>query len=241
MRPTTERVSWTSLVALHCRWTLAATWRNGEQLLLVMGIPIAALIAMTRTELFSIDTPALVITAVIVVLAAGFTSPAITVAFERRYGSFAFLGTTPIPRSAIITGTLAAIAISTFGALSAVIVVASLVGGNEGTYSLSVASIAWLMIGSLLGLIAVVPWAFVLGGTIRSESVLALANGAFVAAILFGGVLIPADSLPYQVVVAWLPTGAMVDVAESGYASIGVLLAWGLLGSALAIRLFRWR
>jgi ABC-2 type transport system permease protein len=242
VRPTAERVSWISLLALHCRWTLAATWRNGEQLLLLLGIPIAAFVVMTRTELLSTNTPAIVVTTVIVVLAAGFTSPAISVAFERRYGSFAYLGTTPLPRSAIIAGTVAAIAVSTIGALSALIIVASLVGGHEGTNSITLASMTWLMFSAVLGLFAVVPWAFLLGGTVRSETVLALANGVFIVAILFGGVLVPAESLPYRSVVAWLPTGAMVDLAGTGsVASIGVLVAWCLLGSALAIRLFRWR
>jgi ABC-2 type transport system permease protein len=242
VRPTAERVSWISLLALHCRWTLAATWRNGEQLLLLLGIPIAAFVVMTRTELLSTNTPAIVVTTVIVVLAAGFTSPAISVAFERRYGSFAYLGTTPLPRSAIIAGTVAAIAVSTIGALSALIIVAPLVGGHEGTNSITFASMAWLMFSAVLGLFAVVPWAFLLGGTVRSETVLALANGVFIVAILFGGVLVPAESLPYRSVVAWLPTGAMVDLAGTGsVASIGVLVAWCLLGSALAIRLFRWR
>ena len=241
---TDTRVTWLSLASLHNRWTLAATWRNGEQLLLLVGIPIAAFIAMTRTDLLATDTPALVVTAVIVVLAAGFTSPAISLAFERRYGSFAFLGTTPMPRSAIIAGTLAAITTSTLGALAVVLIAAGLLDGfGDGPSSgLTLGGIARLVLSAVLGLCAVVPWAFLVGGTVRSETVLVVANGVFVAAILFGGVLIPAGALPYGALVSWLPTGAMVELAADGTVpSIAVLLAWGLLGSALAVRLFRWR
>jgi ABC-2 type transport system permease protein len=242
-------LTWFSLASLHNRWTLAATWRNGEQLLLLVGIPIAAFIAMTRTDLLATDTPALVVTAVIVVLAAGFTSPAISLAFERRYGSLAFLGTTPMPRSAIIAGTLAAITTSTLGALAVVLIAAGLLDGfGDGPSSgltlggLTLGGIARLVLSAVLGLCAVVPWAFLVGGTVRSETVLVVANGVFVAAILFGGVLIPAGALPYGALVSWLPTGAMVELAADGTVpSIAVLLAWGLIGSALAVRLFRWR
>jgi hypothetical protein len=97
---------WLDSCRVHARWVLRTTWRNGEQLLLLVGIPLAALLAITQTDLLSTSTPPVVITTVMVVLAAGFTSPAISLAFERRYGSFAFLGTTPLPRSAIIAGSL---------------------------------------------------------------------------------------------------------------------------------------
>lgn len=231
--------SWSTLAAVHARWVLRTTWRNGEQLLLLVGIPLAALLAITRTDLLSTSTPPVVITTVMVVLAAGFTSPAISVAFERRYGSFAFLGTTPLPRSAIIAGSLMAIALSAIMALALLTIIAAVLG------EISITDFAVIALTAVLGLAAVVPWAFVLGGTARSEAVLVLANAVFVVATLFGGVLVPASSLPYGAVLAWLPTGAMVDLAtnagNAGAASVVVLVAWSGVGAALAVRTFRWR
>lgn len=228
--------SWITLSAVHARWVLRTTWRNGEQLLLLVGIPLAALFAISRTDLLSTTTSPLVITAVMVVLAAGFTSPAITLAFERRYGSFAFLGTTPLPRSAIVAGSLGAILIGALVAIGVIAAVAAALGGVAST------SVIALFSTVVLGLCATVPWAFVLGGTVTSETVLVLANGIFVLATLFGGVLIPASSLPYGGLLEWLPTGALVELATSAtITNIVVLLTWAAVGTLLAVRWFRWR
>lgn len=236
MNAPTEGRSWPWLASAHARWVIRTTWRNGEQLLLLIVIPVAAYFALTRTDVLSSSNPPLVVTMVMVVLAAGFTSPAISLAFDRRYGSFALIGTTPLPRSAIIAGSIVAIALGTLVALTVLIGVGALIARA------GVTSVAPVLLAALLGLFAVVPWAFVLGGTARSESVLVIANGIFVLATLFGGVLVSADSLPYGAVVHWFPPGAMVEFA--GHASWGAaatLAAWGLVGTAVATRTFRWR
>ncbi len=233
---TVQGKSWTALALVHARWTLRTTWRNGEQILLLIGIPLAAYLAITRTELLTTATPPLIITTVMIILAAGFTSPAISLGFERRYGSFAFLGTTPLPRSAIVAGSLMAITISAVLALTVLVLVAVALG------QLISGEIVGLMIATLFGLGSVVPWAFVLGGIARSETVLVLANGVFVVATLFGGVLVPASSLPYGALLSWLPTGAMVNVAtDPNPGSVFVLIAWGVAGVLIAVRSFRWR
>lgn len=231
-----DRRSWGALTLVQARWAFANTWRNGEQLLLLIGLPLAVLLALTRTDLISSSTSPLLITSAMVVLGAGFTSPAISIAFERRYGSFAFLGTTPLLRTALISGTLFATALTTLAALVIVAVLASALGG------LDAANLGNVAIAVILGLIAFIPWAFVVGGTVRSETVLVLANGIFVVSVLFGGVLIPASSLPYGSLLAWLPTGALMNTAAApSPLSSGVLLIWGALGTALTVRLFRWR
>ncbi len=231
-----DKRSWGTLTLVHARWTFANTWRNGEQLLLLIGLPLAALLALTRTDLIASSTSPLVITSAMVVLGAGFTSPAISIAFERRYGSFAFLGTTPLPRTALISGTLLATALTT---LAALVIVASLASALGGVDSANLGNVA---VAVMFGLIAFIPWAFVVGGAVRSETVLVLANGIFVVAILFGGVLIPASSLPYGSLLPWLPTGALMDAAVApSPLNAGVLLAWGVVGTALTVKLFRWR
>lgn len=227
--------SWLSLSWTHARWMLRTTWRNGEQLLLVIGLPILAFLAITRTDLFPGSQEPIVVVVAMVVLAAGFTSPAISLAFDRRYGSYAFLGTTPLTRGGIVAGTLIAIGISTLLAVSLVALVATV-------FSEASPVVAWLVLATVTGLAALVPWAFVVGGTIRAEMVLVVANATFVVATLFGGVLIPADSLPYGAVLAWLPPGAIVAVADgSEPIAVAALLGWGAVGVLLARRSFRWR
>lgn len=227
---------WPMLAWTHARWVLRTTWRNAEQALLVLGIPVIAYLALSRTNLISSSIPPLVITAAIVVLAAGFTSPAITLAFERRYGSFAFLATTPLPRPAIVVGTLVAVMITTAFSVGLLVGLTILIPGRTSANVIAVAA------SVILGLIAVVPWAFVVGGTARSEAVLAIANGIFVVAILFGGVLVPVGAGPIGTIIGWLPPSNVVQFATAPQASSALmLLAWGVTGIALASRAFRWR
>jgi ABC-2 type transport system permease protein len=213
----------------------------------VIGIPVIALLALTRTDLLPNSSEPLAVVSAMIVLGSGFTSPAISIAFERRYGSYAFLGTTPMPRSAIIAGTIVAIAISALIASFVIGVLTPVVqAGVDPT------ALARFVLATLLGLLAVVPWAFVLAGTARAESVLVIANAIFVIAIVFGGVLIPAESLPYGAALTYLPSGAVTEVAQVAQvtqstgagtviAPVLALLGWALAGTALATRVFRWR
>jgi ABC-2 type transport system permease protein len=89
-----------------------------------------------------------------------------------------------------------------------------------------------------------------LAGLFRAEAVLAIANGLFLALILFGGVIIPAASLPgpLSAIAPWLPSGALAEaltqVVVSGHSpglgSILVLAAWLVGGTTVAARTFRW-
>lgn len=235
--PSTERSRpWPVLAWTHTRWVLRTTWRNAEQALLVLGIPVIAYVALSRTDLVSSTIPPLVVTTTIVILAAGFTSPAITLAFERRYGSFAFLATTPLPRSAIVFGTLLAVTITTSLAVLLLMGLAAAIPGPGSAHMTN------MFAAVVLGLFSVLPWAFVVGGTARSEAVLAVANAIFVVAVLFGGVLVPVVGGPLGVVIGWLPPSNIVQLAWAPHLSSGlVLVAWGVTGVAIASRVFRWR
>ena len=88
----------------------------------------------------------------------------------------------------------------------------------------------------LLGTAACAAWGMALAGLLRAEAVLAVANGIFLVLILFGGVIIPADSLPgpLAALVPYLPSGALVEGFSAplvagqapGAAPIVVLASW---------------
>jgi ABC-2 type transport system permease protein len=102
----------------------------------------------------------------------------------------------------------------------------------------------------VLGLAAFAAWGMALAGLLRAEAVLAVANGLFLALIMFGGVVIPAESLPgpFATLAGWLPSGALADALTAalvdgtgpGPADVVVLVLWLVAGTAVAARSFRW-
>ncbi len=90
-----------------------------------------------------------------------------------------------------------------------------------------------------------------LAGLLRAEAVLAVANGVFLFLIMFGGVVIPAASLPgpLATLAPWLPSGALVEALTTVLVDgrcprldgrSPSCVAWGAAGTALAARTFRW-
>src|ERR1700720_2497312 len=132
--------------------------RNGEQLLLTLFIPITLLVGLTLLPLGSFGenrattfVPAIMALAVI---STAFTGQAIAVAFDRRYGALKRLGATPLPVWGIVAGKSLAVVTVVF--LQAIIL---------GTIGFA---LGWRPVPAALGVL--------LGGTLRAEIVLAVAN-----------------------------------------------------------------
>lgn len=226
-------------------WEIQSTVSNGEQLLLILIIPLAALVGLTYLPFgFADGTISAVVSGVVSVslLATGFTSMAIATGFDRRSGALAYLGTTPLGRPALMWGKLIAAVIVAFAAVAIVLAVGLLLGWQPTSATL------WLLPIIVLVLATYVPWALVLASLIRAEATLAVANAIFVLAMLFGGVLIPATSLPYGSYIGWLPCTAATELVTGVLSAqpippmaIGALLIWALVGIITATRTFRWR
>ena len=238
---------------LHqARWETGLLMRNGEQLLLTIAIPIGILLVLAMTDFLPGDgssngserlAQSLAVVLAVSVISAGFTSLAIATAFERRSGALRFLGTTPLTRRELLGGKLlATLAVTAVSVL--VTVATALILGWRPSPS------AWWMLPLLvLGVAAWVPWGLALGGALRAEAVLALANGAFLVILMFGGVVIPSSSLPGPLsqLVGYLPSGALVDglsaalvVGSVQVAPLLILAAWAIAGTLVATRVFRW-
>jgi ABC-2 type transport system permease protein len=226
-------------------WEIRNTLSNGEQLLLILIIPLAALVGLTYLPFgFADGDISQVVSGVLSVslLATGFTSMAIATGFDRRSSALAYLGTTPLGRPALITGKLIAAIFVSIAAIAIVLAAAMIIGWRPTLSSL------WLIPVTIMILTVYVPWALVLASLIRAEATLAMANAIFVLAMLFGGVLIPASSLPYGSHIGWLPFAAATEVL-SGALSLTVipslaiitLAIWAIVGILTAIRTFRWR
>lgn len=229
----------------QANWEFRNTISNGEQILLIVIIPLAALIGLAYLPLgFADGNFPQVVSGVVSVslLATGFTSMAIATGFDRRSGALAYLGTTPLGRPALITGKLIAAIVVALAGVAIVLAAAVTIGWRPTPATL------WLIPVIILVLAVYVPWALVLASLIRAEATLAVANAIFVLAMLFGGVLIPATSLPYGGFIGWLPFAAATEVIASVISAspiapfaVGTLVIWVLVGIITAARTFRWR
>ncbi|WP_256842372.1 ABC transporter permease [Ornithinimicrobium cryptoxanthini] len=222
---------------------------HGEQLLVSVGLPLMALIALAITDAPSLGTGERIDLATAGVLAlaiisTAFTGQAILLGFERRWGVLRMLGTTPLGRD----GLLLAKALSVFAVLVVQFLVLGLVAAFLG-WRPDPAGIPGAIVVTVLGVLAFVSLAALVGGTLRAEAVLALANLLWIVLAAAGGVLIPADRFrePWNTIVSFLPSSALGDGLRAALVNgafptgdILVLGVWAAVTGLLASRLLRW-
>jgi len=220
--------------------------RNGEQLLLTMFIPITLLVGLTLLPLGSFGphraatfTPVIMALAVI---STAFTGQAIAVAFDRRYGALKRLGATPLPVWGIVAGKSLAVV--------AVVILQAIILGAIGFGLGWRPSPAALVLGSLviaLGTAAFAALGLLLGGTLRAEIVLAVANLMWFVFAGLGALTLETNLIPAAV--KWLarltPSGALTEALSRAmtlsvdWFGLVVLAAWGAVAALGALRWFR--
>lgn len=234
------------MLAAQTRMELKLLLRNGEQLLLTMFIPVTLLIGLTLLPIGDLgDTrvdrvlPAVMMVAV---MSTAFTGQAIAVGFDRRYGALKRLGATALPKWGIIAGKSAAVGI--------VVVLQSIVLGTIGFALGWRPPLTGLLVGAAviaLGTVMFATLGLLLGGTLRAEIVLALANIVWFVLLGIGSVVMLDDVLPDALMhlVRLVPSGALalaLDAATTGGIdglSLMVLAVWAAAGGAAAARWFR--
>jgi ABC-2 type transport system permease protein len=203
-------------------------------------------VAVTALGLAEIDqaTPGVMALAI---LSSAFTATAIATGFERRSGVLKFLGATPLGRSGLLVGKVAA-TLAVIVVQMAVIVVAALVLGWQPEGSQPLGVLALIVMGTL----ALGSWGFALAGLLRAEATLAVANGIFLLLLFAGGTVLPTDRLPapLDTLAGLLPSAALGDGlralmdpasgASSAASALAILAVWAVAGTALSVRTFRW-
>lgn len=216
--------------------------RNGENLLLTLVIPVAALVLMLTTGIGGQRTAAQSLAAAIslAVLATAFTSQAISTGFDRRYGVLRMLGLSPLGARGLLVSR-ATVSLLIIAAQTAILtVVTGLLGGWWPSDPVAVIQGA---LGIVVAVWAYTALALLIAGSMRAEATLAVANAVFLLLMFGGGLAIPASALPWSAVTTWLPTGAMVQALTTdpmAWQPLTVLLAWAVIASLAATRLFRW-
>jgi ABC-2 type transport system permease protein len=224
--------------------------RNGEQVLLTLLIPVVLLVGLTLLDVVPLPEPRVAAVApsvlALAVLSTAFTSQAIMLGFDRRYGVIRRLAATALPRWLLVAGRLAAV----LGTVALQMVVLGALAAGLG-WRPPVTGLLWGSVLVVLGCAAFGALGILLGGTLRAEVVLAVANAVWFVLLLAGGIVVPVDRLPgpLSAVAGVLPSGALAEGLRAtlttgtapGAAPVVGLLAWTVAATAVAVRTVRLR
>ena len=225
--------------------------RNGEQLLVIIGIPTILLIFFSQVDVLprgdqnAVDflLPGILALAV---MSTAMVSLGIATGFERSYGVLKRLGATPLgTQRLVLAKSLAVVLVEVVQLL--VLVGVGLILGWRG----DLGAVAPVVGAVLLGTLAFAGIGLTLAGTLHGEVNLAAQNGLYLVLLLIGGIMFPLDSLPswLQTPAELLPSSALADVMRgaltetslNGGAAWIVLAVWALVAPTAAAKLFRWQ
>lgn len=233
------------------RTELGLSLRQGEQLLVSIGIPLLLLVFFSTVDVLpkpeGVDEPIDFLAPGILALAimsTAMVSLGIGTGFERQYGVLKRLGVTPLGRPRLLAAKITMV-LCIEAIQIAVLVPTSLALGWEPSWSLALALPAYV-----LGTAAFAGIGLLMAGTLKGTVTLAAANGLYVVLLLLGGMIIPLSELPGPVaaLAGLLPAGALAETMGAAFtpgetASAQawlVLTAWALAAPAAAAHFFRW-
>lgn len=238
-----------NLVLVQLRTELRILLRNGEQLLLILGIPVFLLVFFGSVDVLPtgdgapIDflVPGIIAVAV---MSTSMVSLGISTGFQRSYGVFTRLGLTPLGTSRLIVAKSLAIAIVEVLQIALIFVVGMAMGWRADASGL-----AAVVAGVVGGTLAFSGIGLFLAGRLRAEVNLATQNGLYLVLLLTSGMIIDTDSMPSIVdsTSKWLPARSLADVirfhARGDVAEAQAwltLLVWAVVAPLVAARAFRW-
>jgi ABC-2 type transport system permease protein len=224
--------------------------RNGEQLLLTLGIPVLLLVFFSFVDVLPTGTddpidflaPGILALAV---MSTAMVSLGIGTGFERGYHVLKRLGTTPLGRGRWLGAKIAAVVVVELVQFAVLIAMSVALGWRPDDAS-------WLLAAAamVVGTVAFAGLGLALAGRLRAELNLAVQNGVYLVLLLVGGMVIPVDELPDGVrqVARVLPSAALADVMHDALAGTGdnagaswaILAAWAIVMPLTAARTFKW-
>ncbi|WP_219414487.1 ABC transporter permease [Pseudonocardia nigra] len=238
------------MLAAQSATELRLALRNGEQVLLTLLIPIVLLVGLTALAVVPLPEPRVAAVTpgvlALAVMSTAFTGQAIALGFDRRYGVIRRLAATALPRWLLVAGRLVAV----LGIVALQVAVLSALAAGLG-WRPEPSGIGWALLLVLLGCAAFGALGILLGGSLRAEVTLAVANLVWFVLLLAGGIVIPLDALPgpLAAVGAYLPSGALAEGLRTALAAgqapvlshVLVLLGWTAVAGGLALRTVKLR
>jgi ABC-2 type transport system permease protein len=179
------------------------------------------------------------------VVATAFAGLSITMVLRRESGVLKRVRGTPLPTSVY----LAAVIVSTLVVLT--LECAALIAIGQALDAGAPASPFGLALALLVGAIVFAALGLALTGLVRSdEGASALVNAIYLPLVFISGVFFSVDSLPsfLQAVADISPLTYLLDLVRDLYidggnpsaTDLAVLVAWGIAGLVVALRVFRW-
>ena len=235
-------------VQLACELRVLA--RNGEQLLLILGIPMLLLAFFSNVDILptagqsgvNFLLPGIVALAI---MSTARVSLGIATGFERSYLVLKRLGATPLGVPRLVLAKALSVLVVELVQVTLLVALATSFGADLGALN-----IAKLIAVIALGTLALSGIGLSLAGRLRGEVNLAAQNALYLVLLLIGGIVFPLEEFP-----SWLhwvgrisPSGALADVMRDvfsgtsihGASSLVVLLCWALATQLCAFKLFRW-
>ncbi|MGB6057114.1 MAG: ABC transporter permease [Microthrixaceae bacterium] len=237
-----------SLVSqLRIELTLSA--RQGEQLLVSIGIPVLILVFFSSVDVLPTGTkhpvgfiaPGVLALAV---MSTALVSLGISTGFERGYGVLKRLGASPLGRGRWVTAKILTVLIIEVFQWALLIAVGLLLGWSPDP------GWATAILGALLGTAAFGGLGLLLAGTLPGLTTLAAANGLYLVLLLTGGMILPLGELPGPVerVAKVLPaaplanviTGSLIQGRSPATWAWVSLTIWAVAAPLAAVAAFRW-
>jgi ABC-2 type transport system permease protein len=245
--PAPGRGSLPRMLLTQARTEFVLTLRNGEQVLLTLLIPLGLLVGLTALDVLPVPAPRVdhVTPRVLAlaVMSTAFTGQAIALGFDRRYGVLKRLAATALPRWSLVAGRMLAVLEVVLVQLVVLGAVAAALGWRPAAAGIAPAALLILAGTAAFGALGVL-----LGGALRAEVVLALANTVWLVLVVAGGIVLSVQALPapLSAIAAVLPSGALAEGLHAAlvggatsWGAAGVLLAWAVVAGVLAARTLR--
>lgn len=242
-------------IAAGTAMELRLALRRGENLFATLVIPAIVLVLFSSVTILPTGAARAVDfllpgTIALGIIATCLVSLGITTAYDRSYGVLKRLGGSPLSRGELVVARLIAVlVIETVQVALLAGTATAFLGWRPGPDASPILAV----VAVLLGTAAFTGLGLLLAGTLRAETVLALANVLFLAFLVVGGILVPLSALPgpLAAIGGALPAAPLADLLRTALGTgaaggadiagdVALLAGWAAASLALAARTFRW-
>ena len=247
-RPASPIRAVAAMTAMELRLVL----RRGENLFATIVIPAVVLVLFSAIAILPTGSRPVDFllpgSIALGIVATSLVSLGITTAYDRSYGVLKRLGGSPLSRAELVVARLLTVLVVEAVQIALLVGTATIaLGWHAGSGGSPILH----LVAVLLGTATFAGVGLLLAGTLRAETVLALANVLFLGVLVVGGVIVPIDRLPgpLAAIAGALPAAPLADLLRAALGSapgadlvnpLTLVAAWAVAALSLAAARFRW-